>query len=336
MWGKLSSLPFSMLRNGRLESLPHMNCYPILNHAEHAFGSLDFSINSTSFSRWHELSIMMVVESAGITDIGKKRKGNEDAMLLDDDLKLYVVADGMGGHQAGEVASRLVVETIRDYMMRFKTDGKEVEELIDSDVSVSREANRLLSGVHLANWSVNQLSQSKECYRGMGSTVSAVYFTDEILVAANVGDSPIYLVHNGTIEMLSVPHTVLAEQAALNPDGAVHIDSRFGHMLTRAMGVEETVKADVCEIQCFKGDVLVIGSDGLSNKVSPEEILAVVTRERPDRACRSLVDLANERGGDDNITAVVIKVKAVKRKQTGIKELISRLMGGLFVSPSGR
>ena len=277
---------------------------------------------------------MVIVESAGLTDVGKKRKGNEDALFLDDDLKLYVVADGMGGHQAGEVASRLVVETIRDYMMRFKAREKEVEELVDSDESISKEANRLLSGVHLANWSVNQLSQSKDCYRGMGSTVSAVYITDELLVAANVGDSPIYLVHNTNIETLSVPHTVLAEQAALHPKGAEHIDSRFGHMLTRAMGVDETVRADVCEVPCFKGDVLVIGSDGLSNKVSPEEILEVVTRERPDRACRSLVDLANERGGEDNITAVVIKLKAVKRKQTGIRALISRMMERFFVSPS--
>jgi protein phosphatase len=277
---------------------------------------------------------MIVVESAGITDVGKKRKGNEDAMFLDDSLKLYVVADGMGGHQAGEVASRLVVDTIRDYLMRFRGDGADVEELVDSDLSISKEANRLLSSVHLANYSVNRLSHSMEGYRGMGSTVSAVYFTDDILVAVNVGDSPIYLIHNGTIETLSVEHTVLAEQAALNPDGAEYINSRFGHMLTRAMGVEETVKADVCEIQCFKDDVLVIGSDGLSNKVSPEEILAIVSRDRPERACRTLVDLANERGGDDNITAIVIKVKAVKRKQIWIRELISRMMERLFGSPS--
>lgn len=261
-------------------------------------------------------------------------------MFFDDALRLYIVADGMGGHQAGEVASKIVVETIRDYMMRFKADGDRygegIEELADSDATISKEANRLLSGVYLANWSVNQLSQSKESYRGMGSTVSTVYFTDEILVAINVGDSPIYLVHNGSIEMLSVTHTVLAEQAAFDPAGAEHLDGRFAHMLTRAMGVDEAVKADVCETQCFEGDVLILGSDGLSNMVSPEEILTVAAHERPDKACRSLVDLANERGGEDNITAIVIRVKAVKRKQSGIMKLISRIKGRLFISRSGR
>lgn len=274
---------------------------------------------------------MMVLESAGITDIGKKRKGNEDAFFVDDSLKLYVVADGMGGHQAGEVASRLVVETLRDYMVRFKSNGSEVEELADCDSSVSKEANRLLSGLRLANLSVNELSRQKECYRGMGSTVSAVYFSDGILVAANVGDSPIYLVHKGAIETISVPHTVLAEQAALDP--ALSLDSRFSHMLTRAMGVEESVKADVSELQCFEGDILVIGSDGLSNKVSSGEILEIVTSEPPERACRSLVDLANERGGEDNITAVVVRVKSVKPEPRGAVGLISRMLGRFF--PSG-
>lgn len=279
---------------------------------------------------------MVIVESAGLTDVGRKRKGNEDAMLVDDGLKLYIVADGMGGHQAGEVASQVVVETIRDYMIRFKANEEPVEKLADSDPNLSEAANRLLSGVHLANWSVNQLSQSKESYRGMGSTVSAVYFGDDNLVAANVGDSPIYLVHGAAIEELSVPHTAIAEYKALYPDAAELINTRFSHMLTRAMGVAESVKADVCELYCSNGDVLVIGSDGLSNKVSPEEILGVVTREPPDRACRSLVDLANERGGEDNITAIVIKVKTIKREQNGIKGLISRIMGRLLAFASSR
>ena len=275
---------------------------------------------------------MVVVESAGITDVGRKRKGNEDALLLDDDLKLYVVADGMGGHQAGEVASMLVVETIRDYVKGFKEDG-DVEELAGYDEILSKEAKRLLSGIHMANRGVHQASYSNESYRGMGSTVSAVYFSDETLMAANVGDSPIYLVHDGSIEFLSVPHTVMAEQAAFDPEGAKGLGSQFRHMLTRAIGIEETVKADICEIECFRGDILVISSDGLSDKVSPEEILDVVNKERPHKACRMLVGLANERGGDDNVTAIVLKVKKVKHERGGIIGLISRIGEGLSNFP---
>ena len=271
---------------------------------------------------------MAIIESAGITDVGQKRKGNEDSLFLDDDQRLYVVADGMGGHQAGEVASKLVVETIRDYMKRFKDEG-EAEELDDSDETLSREANRLLSSINLANNVVHSVSQTKNTYSGMGSTVSAVYFTDETLISANVGDSPIYLVHKGNIELLSTTHNVFSEQAALDPNMAMQIGAEFKHMLTRAMGIEESVKADVCEIQYFKGDILVISSDGLSDKVSPEEILDVVNKEQPAKACRSLVDLANKRGGDDNITVITLKVKDVKNNKSGFTGIFSRILYSL-------
>jgi protein phosphatase len=270
---------------------------------------------------------MVAVESAGLTDVGRKRKGNEDAYFLDDELKLYVVADGMGGHQAGEVASDLVVRTIRDYMKRFRS-GEEVEELEDSDKTLTKAANRLMSGIHLSNRVVHQAARSRMSYQGMGSTVSAVYFTDDTLIAINVGDSPIFLIRNQQFETLSVPHTVLAEQAALNRDGDDRFGKEYGHMLTRAMGIEDSVKADVCELQCFKGDVLVIASDGLSNKVSTEEIQEIATHRRPAKACRELVDLANERGGDDNITVIVLRIKAVHNRGGGIWGWIARRFGG--------
>ena len=265
---------------------------------------------------------MVAIESAGITDIGKKRKNNEDSLFLDDDLGLYIVADGMGGHFAGEVASRLVVETIRDYMSRFKED-EDVEELEDTDESLSKEANRLLSGITLANQGVYQVAESNESYLGMGSTVSVVYFTDDTIIAANVGDSPVYLVHDGSIELLSVTHNVLAEQTAKNPEAAKRLGPEFKHMLTRAMGIEKTVKPDICEIQYFDGDILTISSDGLSDKVTPDEVLDIVESERPEMACQTLVDLANERGGDDNITIIVLKVKTDRREKSGILKLVS-------------
>jgi len=248
---------------------------------------------------------MFRIESAGITDVGKRRRNNEDAMFLDDEKQLYIVADGMGGHQAGEVASEMVVDSLRAYMERFNENAA-VEELSDPDDSLSKAANRLLSGIYLANKSVYQAAHSKEAYTGMGSTVSTVYFDGGTLIAANVGDSPIYLVHDGNIERLSVPHTVMAE---LDSRKAERLGGEFRHVLTRAIGVNETVQADISEIQCFKGDILVIGSDGLSDKIEQHEIKEVVRRDRPMKACRQLVELANERGGDDNITVVVLKVK---------------------------
>lgn len=271
---------------------------------------------------------MVAIETAGITDVGQKRTGNEDAFYLDDDLKLYIVADGMGGHLAGEVASALVVDTIRDYMKRFKEEG-DVEEMEDPDETLSKEANRLLSSINLANKGVHQVAQSNEDYKGMGSTVSTAFFTGDTMVVANVGDSPVYLVHDGGIELLSVTHNVISEQMAINPEMAQKLDKRFQNMLTRGMGIEAMVEADVCEIQYFEGDILTISSDGLSDLVSPEEILDIVKAEQPAKACQTLVDLANERGGHDNITVIVIKIQA-EDKKGGIMRMISRIMGKIF------
>jgi serine/threonine protein phosphatase PrpC len=283
-------------------------------------------------AKYYCLPTMAEIESAGITDVGKKRKGNEDALFLDDALGLYIVADGMGGHQAGEVASKVVVETVRDYIARFKGPAS-VEELIDSDETLSKEANRLLSGIFLANRGVYHVSKSKLAYRGMGSTVSAVYLTGETLTVANVGDSPVFLIHNGNIELLSVIHTVFAEHAALDPVGARTLGKRFRHMLTRAIGINEVVQPDTCEIQVFAGDSLTICSDGLTDKLSSEEIFHVVKSEKPDKACRLLVEMANERGGDDNITVIVIRVKSLKREKSGVMGIASRIIEWLSKFP---
>ena len=254
---------------------------------------------------------MITIESAGISDRGKKRQANEDSLFLEDSLGLYVVADGMGGHLAGEVASRMVVDTIGDYI-RKRRESAEIDHPLNGDKNLSPQANRLLSGIHMSNKVVHEAACSNSSYRGMGSTIAAVYFTDCTIIAANVGDSPIYLIRDGNIKLMSVPHTVIAEQTALNPENAARLGMEFRHVLTRAMGTDESVKADLYEIQCFKDDILVISSDGLSDKASPEEIQQLVTGNGCDTACRRLVDLANERGGDDNITAIVLKVKTVK------------------------
>jgi serine/threonine protein phosphatase PrpC len=272
---------------------------------------------------------MVIVESAGISHIGKKRDQNQDSMFLDDDMGLYVVADGMGGHLAGEIASKIVVETIGDHIRQFK-ENELSEKPVHTDERLSAEANQLLSGIRLSNHLVHHASLNNQSYRGMGSTVSAVYFSGKSLIAANVGDSPIYLIRNRKIKLLSVLHTVFAEQTALDPEYGELIGSEFKHVLTRAMGVEESVQAHINEIGCHKNDILVISSDGLSDKASPTEILTIVSDNDSGKACRKLIDLANERGGDDNITAIVLKVKTIKNTRSGIREFISRISTKLF------
>jgi protein phosphatase len=271
---------------------------------------------------------MFDIESAGITDVGRKRSGNEDAFFVDNQQQLYVVADGMGGHQAGEVASGIVVDTLQDYMTRVGTETAD-ETLPEIDETLSKDANRLLSGINLANQAVYEISTSKDSYQGMGTTVSAVFISADTIIAANVGDSPIYLIHDGNIELISVLHTVMAEQEAIDPDGADQLGGEFRHMLTRAIGVEQDVETDVTEIQAFKGDILVISSDGLSDKVSQHEIQDIVKKKKPEAACRTLVDLANERGGDDNITVIILKIKDVKQARKGFLGFIARVFNKL-------
>jgi len=272
---------------------------------------------------------MIIVESASITDKGKKRAANEDALILEDALGLYVVADGMGGHRAGDIASRLVVETIGEYI-KNSIDNDDCDQTVDFDETLSREANRLLSSIRMSNQVVHAASLKNRSCRGMGSTVSAIYFTESTLIAANVGDSPIYLIRDGKIKLLSVPHTFLAEQKTLNPENAEKLGMEFRHVLTRAVGTEKSVIADIYEIQCFRDDILVISSDGLNDKVSPEEILERVYNDGPDMACQKLVDLANDRGGDDNITVIVLKVKLVKNSPHRINRFLALVKRNSF------
>jgi protein phosphatase len=252
---------------------------------------------------------MIAIESSGITDIGRRRELNEDSLFYDDGMGLYVVADGMGGHNAGEVASQLVVDTIRDYLNQ-NSDPDPVQDPIKADGKLSKDARRLLSGIHLSNHVVHQAALQNEDYKGMGSTVSVVYLTDRTFIVANVGDSLVYLIRDGKIKLLSVPHTLVAEQAELDPENAELLWNDFKHVLTRAMGVDKSVKADIKEIPFFRNDILVISSDGLTDKATPEEILELVDNQRSHLACQKLVDLANARGGEDNITAIVLRIKS--------------------------
>jgi len=247
-----------------------------------------------------------------MTDVGKKRKGNEDALYLDDQQGLYIVSDGMGGHRAGEVASELVVKTIRNAMAGSESPAAAPPAAVDG--SLSPKADRLVEAICEGNRKVFEAGRRKDAYRGMGATVSAAVLTDKTLITANVGDSPIYLIHDGCIDQISVTHNVVSEQTAFDPEAASRLGEDVKHLLTRAMGVEERVSPDVFELPFFRGDAVVISSDGLSDLVSPEEIQAVVGQQTAEQACRKLVEMANQRGGHDNITVIVVKIKEIRQK----------------------
>ncbi len=244
----------------------------------------------------------------GVTDIGRRRTSNEDAFLLDDELGLYVVADGMGGHAAGEVASREAVDTVmgmvrrgHDTVERFVREGPTPENV--------RAVQRLLeSAVQAATYMVFAIAENDPDQKGMGTTVSALLLTESHGVIAQVGDSRIYLLREGTIYQLTEDHTLVAWQvkqgiiseaeAALSP---------HKNVITRAVGSRDYVQVDTQCIEVGPGDRFLLCSDGLHGYLADHEI-APILELGAQLATARLIELANSRGGRDNITAVVVEV----------------------------
>lgn len=250
--------------------------------------------------------------AAGKTDVGQKRQGNEDRFCLDPALGLFVVADGMGGHAAGEVASRLAVETIQEWMEKYLSGG-DAAIVGPASVAGSAEANFLLSSIRLANRIIFDSARDRREYAGMGTTVVAVLAQGDRFVLANVGDSRIYRIRRDQIVQVSRDHSFVQQQVESGVMSAAEAhQSQYRHMITRALGLKESVDVDFTEQPAHPGDVLVLCSDGLSDLLDDEEILAAVQNHEDDldRACQALVERANAKGGDDNITVVVIRAEA--------------------------
>ncbi|BBO69970.1 hypothetical protein DSCA_39000 [Desulfosarcina alkanivorans] len=279
---------------------------------------------------------MIMVQAAGFSDIGKVRKANEDCFLLNEPNGLYVVADGMGGHRAGGIASRIAVKTI-DACMTVQSRDSSGEDETRPPEEQSSAAKRLLQGIFAANQKIYEQSIADKSCRGMGTTVSALYLTDNSIITANVGDSPIYLMRNGEVENLYTPHTLLHERKKIPKSLEGRFSSgKLSHILTRAVGIRSDVRPNIVETPIFKDDIIVLCSDGLSGKVSKEEIRDLVYQNDSEAACRKLTDMANQRGGEDNITVIVVRIvsanggadKSWFGRILGIPEWIGSLFGG--------
>lgn len=240
----------------------------------------------------------------GRTDKGLVRSNNEDNFYLDDTMGLLVVADGMGGHASGEIASKMAIDVIRDYFTIRKEGtaalvGKYREEY-------SEMTNHVGSAVSLANRAIYDAAKSDPAWQGMGTTVAAVLLNGNRLSIAHVGDSRVYLVRAGNIEQLTDDHSVVYEQVKrelLTKEEAQK--SEMKNLLTRALGTTSDVDVDVNELTLAGGDILILCTDGLNSMVSDDDILSVVvSTNEPATACEMLVNMANNNGGKDNITVI--------------------------------
>jgi protein phosphatase len=242
-----------------------------------------------------------------LTDLGRKRQLNEDAYYFDDQLGLYVVADGMGGHAAGEVASHEAVEAL--YGMVKRGVGK-LRELVDPVDEVDmRAACRLMeSAVQAATYFVFSIAEIDREKSGMGTTISALLILGDYAITAQVGDSRIYLVRDGAVEQLTEDHTLIAwqlKQGLITPQEAAR--SPHKNVITRAVGNREYVQVDTRAVAVTAGVRILLCSDGLHGYLRDEDIPTVAALGG-ETSVRRFIDIANERGGKDNITAILLEL----------------------------
>ncbi len=253
----------------------------------------------------------MALTAFGLTDVGRKRKHNEDAYLLDAERGLFVVADGMGGHAAGEVASRLTVESIQEFIAGTEDDHDNTWPFGYNN-RYSVDGNRLSTAVERANEKVMRAVVNRPELKGMGTTVVAALFDEKRATLVHVGDSRAYLFRDAELRRLTDDHSWVQEQVNA---GILSEEEARSHPLknvvTRALGGGTHVAVDLIEIPVGDGDRFLLCSDGLTGMVSDEEITSALSSTRSlELIVRSLIDLANERGGVDNITAIMVEVKS--------------------------
>ncbi|MFO0590717.1 MAG: protein phosphatase 2C domain-containing protein [Polyangiaceae bacterium] len=253
----------------------------------------------------------ILTAAAGLTDVGRQRRHNEDHILVRPDLGLYVVADGMGGHNAGNVASALVTTSIDNYFHATKDEPP--PDAKPEDAGLAEDARRIAHAVRKANRDVYEISSTHQQHHGMGSTIVAMHLPpgkDEIHIA-HVGDSRCYRVRRGEIKQLTRDHSLINDALEIKPDLTEADLARLPkNIITRALGMKDVVKVDVKSEKIEAGDIYLLCSDGLSGMVRDPDICDVLgMAEMPADACEVLIAMANDAGGTDNISAVVLRIE---------------------------
>src|SRR5918998_2491114 len=228
----------------------------------------------------------MEVQAAGLTHVGRQRQHNEDSYLVAGDSRLFLVADGMGGHAAGEIASRIAVDSINEFILHTKEDDGTWPHAYDEHYK--RATNRLMAAVRMANTRVLEAMRKDARLRGMGTTVVACLAEDDIVSVAHVGDSRAYLIREGQLSRITNDHSWVFEQVQAGMLTEAEAEKHpLRNVITRALGGALQVTPDAAEIECRPGDVYLLCSDGLTGMVPESEILRIVTANQGDlqKAC---------------------------------------------------
>jgi serine/threonine protein phosphatase PrpC len=254
-----------------------------------------------------------MLESFGQTDVGRRRKLNEDNYLVDPETNLFAVCDGMGGHNAGEVASKLAIETLAAFIRKSAGEEKDITWPYGLEANLSFEANRLKTAIKLANKKVFKAADNREEYTGMGTTVVAALVAGNVLTVGSAGDSRCYLLSKGKLRQITRDDSWVSAAWA---EGILSSDEIERHplrnVITKAVGAKDTLEVEVGEHTMASGDVALLCSDGLHAMIGDDEILRALT-PRPEslpEAAGRLIGAANDAGGKDNVSVVLVRYTA--------------------------
>lgn len=252
-----------------------------------------------------------MIHGFGGTDIGRRRQLNEDALLIDRELGLYIVADGMGGHNAGEVASTLAVESIANFIRRSRED-EEMTWPYGVDPQRSFEANCLRTAVLVANKRIWKEAESRQDYSGMGTTIVAALAVNDVMTICSAGDSRAYRIRGDQIEQLTTDDSLV--QAAVSQGVLASEDLRshpMKNIITKALGARETIDPTLLEEHFESDDLYLLCSDGLHGMVSDDIVLEILRGAEDDleKSVEELIRKANENGGADNVTVALVRYR---------------------------
>jgi len=247
----------------------------------------------------------MRITSCGITDVGLKRGHNEDNYLINEELNLFVVADGMGGHAGGEYASAIAVNTVEEIVTSLQSVA---DDQADDPVELTRE--KIVHAIRLAGRRIFEKAKEQPEYHGMGTTAVVLLVDRANAYVAHVGDSRVYRMREGEMEQVTEDHSLIAEKirhGLITPEEAKN--HRMRNVITRSLGYQEDVEVDIQVLAARRGDMFLLCSDGLSGHVEMHEMKDHLQQFGPQSAARRLVHLACDRGGEDNITAIIAVVE---------------------------
>ena len=250
-----------------------------------------------------------MLEAYGQTDVGRRRKLNEDNFLVDVSASLFAVCDGMGGHNAGEVASKIAIETLGAFIRKSHKE-KEITWPYNLDVNLSFDGNRIKTAIKLANKAVFKAADNREDYTGMGTTAVAAVVSEDILTVGSAGDSRCYLLSGKKLTQVTRDDSWVSAAWAEGILNAQEIERHpLKNVITKAVGAKDTIEIEVVERKLAPGDIVLICSDGLHAMLNDDKILEVLTPAPAslEEGVNKLIEAANQAGGKDNVSVVLLR-----------------------------